>query len=114
MMAPLVSLPAAATLEVVVLQARAELVADGALNEAWALLQGASGYCGHQFGHCVEEPGRYLLLIWWRHIEDHLLTFRQSAAYERWRQVIDSQVDSVCSVRHFSLSGRPHEQTGAV
>lgn len=104
---------AAAALEVVVLNAQDGLATNGALNEAWAVLEGASGYCGHQFGPCVEEPGRYLLLIWWRHIDDHLLTFRQSAAYERWRQLIDAQVESVYSVRHVTLSGRSRGQPDA-
>lgn len=96
----------AATIELVFLQAQDGLVTNRALDEAWAVLAGASGYCGHQFGPCVEEPGRYLLLIWWRHIDDHLLTFRQSAGYARWRQLIDAQVDSVSSVRHVTVSNR--------
>ncbi len=96
---------AAATLEVVVLHAQPDLATDGALNEACALLEAASGYCGHQFGQCVEEPGQYMLLIWWRHINDHLLTFRHSAAHSRWKQLIDAHVDSVSSVQHFTLAG---------
>jgi hypothetical protein len=97
----------ATTLEVVVLFAPIGLATDDSLKEAWALLERASGYCGHQFGPCIEEPGRYLLLIWWRRIEDHLLTFRQSAAYARWKELIDTNVDSVSSVHHFSVSARP-------
>jgi heme-degrading monooxygenase HmoA len=101
--------PAAAstTLEVVIFQARTGLADVASLQEAWALLEGASGYRGHQLGRCVEEPGRYVLLIWWRRIEDHVLTFRQSAAYGRWKQLIDAHVDSVSSVRHFTLDGAP-------
>jgi heme-degrading monooxygenase HmoA len=102
--APAAALP---TLEVVIFHARTELAGVASLNEAWALLEGASGYCGHQLGQCVEEPGRYVLLIWWRRIEDHVLTFRQSAAYSRWKQLIDAHVDSVPSVRHFTLSCGP-------
>jgi heme-degrading monooxygenase HmoA len=96
--------PAATTLEVVILFAPTRLATDDSLREAWAVLERASGYCGHQFGPCVEEPGRYVLLIWWRRIEDHLLTFRQSAAYERWKQLIDTHVDAVSSVHHFSVA----------
>jgi heme-degrading monooxygenase HmoA len=95
------------TLEVVIFEARTELVAVTSMQEAWALLEGASGYRGHQLGQCVEEPGRYVLLIWWRRIEDHVLTFRQSDAYGRWKQLIDAHVDSVRSVRHFTLARAP-------
>ncbi len=97
----------AATLEVVIFQVRTELAAVAALHEAWALLEGATGYCGHQLGQCVEEPDRCVLLIWWRCIEDHVLTFRQSAAYARWRQLIDAHVDAVPSVRHFTMAQGP-------
>lgn len=101
--------PAAAssTLEVVIFEARSGLAELTSLQEAWALLEGASGYRGHQLGQCVEEPGCYVLLIWWRRIEDHVLTFRQSAAYGRWKQLIDAHVDSVSSVRHFTLARSP-------
>jgi heme-degrading monooxygenase HmoA len=107
---------AATALEVVILFAPTRLATDDSLKDAWALLERASGYCGHQFGPCVEEPGRYVLLIWWRRIEDHLLTFRQSAAYERWKQLIDTHVDAVASVHHFSIAatpGCPSFQTGS-
>lgn len=96
---------AAGALEVIVFQASVDFAAGDSLDEAWALLEAASGYCGHQFGQCVEEPGQYMLLIWWRHINDHLLTFRHSAAHSRWKQLIDAHVDSVSSVRHFTLAG---------
>ena len=99
--------PGPATLEVITFESRHELVAADSLNEAWGLLAAASGYCGHQLGRCVEEPARYLLLIWWRRIEDHVLTFRQSDAYGRWRQLIDAHVVSVSSVRHFTLAACP-------
>lgn len=95
------------TLEVVIFQARTELAAVASMKEAWALLEGASGYRGHQLGRCVEEPGCYVLLIWWRCLEDHVLTFRQSPAYDRWKQLIDAHVDSVSSVRHFTLARAP-------
>lgn len=99
--------PGPATLEVVTFRAHHARVAADSLNEAWDLLAGASGYCGHQFGQCIEEPGRYLLLIWWRRIEDHVLTFRQSDAYSRWKQLIDAHVETVSSVRHFTLAAHP-------
>lgn len=92
------------TLEVVDIRANSDVTTDDSFKEAWTLLEGAVGYCGHQFGHCVEEPGRYMLLIWWRQIEDHVLTFRQSTAYARWKHLIDENVERIDGVRHFTLT----------
>lgn len=33
----------------------------------------------------VEEPAKFLLVVQWARVEDHMVHFRQSQAYQLWR-----------------------------
>ena len=96
---------ASAVLELVLLEARdpATQRLPAAMARALPLLQAAQGYRAHCFGPCVEEPGRYALLIWWNLLEDHVVAFRQSAAYREWKALLDENVVEDSYVRHFRL-----------
>ncbi|HYP82711.1 antibiotic biosynthesis monooxygenase family protein [Variovorax sp.] len=80
-----------------------EAAFETALGAAAELLRAAPGYCGHQAGRCLEEPGRALLMIWWNTLEDHTVRFRGSPAYPQWRRLIDPHIRPQPSVRHFQL-----------
>ena len=96
---------ASAVLELVLLEARDPNTQrlPSAMARALPLLQAAQGYLAHRFGPCVEEPGRYALLIWWNLLEDHVVAFRQSAAYGEWRALLDENVVEDSHVRHYRL-----------
>lgn len=36
----------------------------------------------------IETPDRYLLLVEWETLDDHVVWFRQSDAFTRWRALI--------------------------
>jgi heme-degrading monooxygenase HmoA len=93
----------ASILEVVILNARSSALATNQLDEAWAFLKAADGYHGHHFGACVEEPNRYILMIWWRTLEDHVDTFRQSSGYSRWKEILHMLFEPDPYVRHFEM-----------
>ena len=62
-----------------------EAAFEAAFREASPIIAGIQGYLGHELQRCLETPGRYLLLVRWRSLEDHTVGFRQSPAYQRWR-----------------------------
>lgn len=33
----------------------------------------------------IEEPEKFLLMVQWERVEDHMVHFRQSEAYQLWR-----------------------------
>lgn len=90
-------------LEIVIFTTRSLARLPCTMDAASALLQVATGYRAHRFGPCVEEPGRYALLIWWNTIEDHVITFRQSSAYREWRSLLDECIEGDPFVRHFMV-----------
>lgn len=77
---------------------------EAALAQALPLLEAARGYERHQCGPCVEDPGRYVLLIWWHSLEDHAEGFRRSDEHIAWRALLDAHVEGTPCVRHFMVS----------
>jgi heme-degrading monooxygenase HmoA len=61
---------------------------EKAYLEAEAILTTAPGYLSHEIHESLETPGRYLLLVRWELLEDHVESFRSSPAYPRWRELL--------------------------
>lgn len=99
-------------LEVATLNVRAPECAafEAAFSEASSLISSMAGYLGHELRRCVEVPGRYLLLVHWRALEDHTVGFRQSPEYQRWRALLHHFYDPFPAVEHY---GPPLPQISA-
>jgi len=52
---------------------------------------------------CLERPGRYLLLVRWRSLEDHTEGFRKSAPYLEWKRLLHHFYDPFPTVEHYEL-----------
>ncbi len=76
----------------------------GVMSGAIAHLRQAPGYLAHSFGPCAEDVRVFLLLVWWRSIEAHVVQFRQSADHVLWRSLLQSHLQSEPWVRHFEVS----------
>jgi heme-degrading monooxygenase HmoA len=59
------------------------------------------GYISHELQRCLETPGKYLLLVEWRSLEDHTVGFRQSAGYLEWKRLLHHFYDPFPTVEHF-------------
>ncbi len=55
-----------------------------------------------RLARCVETPNRYLLLIEWNSLADHVDGFRNSEAFTRWRGLVARFWDPLPTVLHFS------------
>ena len=44
---------------------------ESAFGEAGAIIAAMPGFISLQLHRCIEEPGRYLLLVQWQSLEDH-------------------------------------------
>ncbi|QNP48990.1 antibiotic biosynthesis monooxygenase family protein [Diaphorobacter aerolatus] len=62
---------------------------EGAFSKAQALLRNAEGYVSHELRRGVETPSRYLLLVHWKRLEDHTVTFRQAREHVSWKALLD-------------------------
>ena len=105
-------------LELALLDVRAgeEAAFETAFARARGLIAASPGHLGHELQRCIEQPGRYLLLVRWRKLSDHTEGFRGSAAYQEWRRLLHHFYDPFPEVFHFrdtGLGGPPLEPGGA-
>ncbi|RYE27380.1 MAG: antibiotic biosynthesis monooxygenase [Sphingobacteriaceae bacterium] len=59
------------------------------------------GYLRHDLQKCIEQANKYLLLVEWKKLEDHTIGFRQSASYQRWKNLLHHYYDPFPVVEHF-------------
>ncbi|MEO6279922.1 antibiotic biosynthesis monooxygenase [Roseateles sp.] len=85
---------------------------EAAFVSAQAIISAMPGYLGHELQRCLERPGHYMLLVRWRTVEDHEIGFRQSAGYQRWRQLLHHFYDPFPTVLHYELVTGPGLQDG--
>lgn len=75
---------------------------EAAFDEAKAIISSASGFKWLDLGRCLEQPGRYVLLVGWERLEDHTEGFRRSPEYTEWRQLLHHFYDPFPTVEHYS------------
>lgn len=63
----------------------------------------AQGFRGYKVNRGVESPERYLLMIYWDSVDDHLVGFRQSAAIADWRAIVNPYFAQPPLMEHFDL-----------
>ena len=92
-------------LEVALLNVRPGQTAEfeAAFEQASPLMAATPGYIGHELQRCIENPHRYILLAHWQTLEAHTQGFRQSAAYQQWKQLLHHFYDPFPTVEHFEL-----------
>ena len=84
---------------------------EAAFATATPLIAAIDGYLAHELHRCLEVSGKYLLLVRWRKLEDHTITFRQSPEFIQWRQLLHHFYVSPPTIEHFELSTANHRST---
>jgi heme-degrading monooxygenase HmoA len=74
---------------------------ETAMRNARPLIVATPGFLSINLHRCIEAPNRYLLLVWWRGLEDHTVGFRQSDRYRQWRDLLHHFYDPFPTVEHF-------------
>jgi len=59
------------------------------------------GYLRHSLQRCLEEKGKYLLLVEWQTLEDHTVGFRESEEYQEWKKLLHHYYYPFPVVEHF-------------
>jgi 2-hydroxychromene-2-carboxylate isomerase/heme-degrading monooxygenase HmoA len=90
-------------LEVAILDVKRERAAEfeASFAVARAILRASPGYVSHELRRRVEAPGRYVLLVRWRSLDDHVEGFRKSAGYQEWKRLLHHFYDPFPTVEHF-------------
>lgn len=76
---------------------------EAAFQQAQLIISSMEGYQSHQLQRCLENPQRYILLVNWETLEDHTVGFRQSAQYQKWRDLLHHFYDPFPTVEHFEF-----------
>ncbi len=66
----------------------------------------AKGCRGFKVNHSIESPNRYLLMIYWDTLENHMVDFRGSSAFIEWRSIVGPFFTQPPAVEHFNLVGK--------
>jgi heme-degrading monooxygenase HmoA len=92
-------------LEHVVLDVRPgqEPAFEEAFATAGTLIMASPGWRSLRLERCIELRSRYLLLVEWETLTDHLEGFRSSDAYEEWRRLLHHFYDPPPVVEHFEV-----------
>lgn len=76
---------------------------ERAFGQAKGIIAAMPGFLGLELQRCVETPGRYLLLVRWRTLEDHTEGFRASPGYQDWKALLHHFYDPFPTVEHHEL-----------
>lgn len=74
---------------------------EAAFLHAKTIILGADGCESLTLSRCVERHSTYLLLVQWQSLEDHMIGFRESAAYQEWRSLLHHFYDPAPVVEHY-------------
>ncbi len=74
-----------------------------AFAEARGIIAAAEGCRSVSLSRSVESPSSYLLLVEWESIEAHMVGFRESEAYQRWRALLHHFYEPMPVVEHFEV-----------
>jgi heme-degrading monooxygenase HmoA len=72
-----------------------------ALAEARRVIADSPGFNSLTLRRGIEAPDVYLLLVEWETLDDHLVGFRQSERFVRWRELIGPYFAAPPAVDHF-------------
>lgn len=92
-------------LEVAILEIKSGLAQEFEIvfKTASPIIASIPGYISHELQRCIETSNRYILLVRWQTLEDHVVGFRQSEKYEQWRILLHHFYDPFPTVEHYEV-----------
>jgi heme-degrading monooxygenase HmoA len=76
---------------------------EASFQKAQEIISSMKGWLGHQLQQCLEVPNRYILLIRWQQLDDHIIGFRKSNAYLEWKKLLHHYYSPFPVVEHYSI-----------
>lgn len=90
-------------LEVAILKVKEGLQAkfENDFKLAEQFISSIQGYQTHSLKKCIEQNNKYILLVEWDSLEDHLKGFRKSPQYQEWKKLLHHYYDPFPVVEHY-------------
>ena len=73
---------------------------EAAVAQARPVFEAAPGFVSFALERSIETPGRYLLVVGWTSVEAHMVEFRGSPGFSRWRELAGPVFVAPPSVEH--------------
>jgi hypothetical protein len=77
-----------------------DLAIERGVREAIA---SAKGFMSFKIQKGIENPNRYLLMIQWATLDNHIVDFRTSPNFLKWREIVSPFFAGPPVVEHFQL-----------
>ena len=65
-------------------------------------IESSKGFHKLELRRGIEEPGTFVLVVWWQTLEDHTVAFKQSANFTQWREIVGRFFAAPPVVHHYS------------
>jgi len=65
-------------------------------------IESSKGFHKLELRRGIEEPGTFILVVWWQSLEDHTIAFKQSANFTQWRETVGYFFAAPAVVHHYS------------
>jgi len=78
-----------------------EIEFEKSFGAAKLIISSMPGFRSLRLSRCIEQPNKYLLLVEWNTLEDHVESFRTSPSYQNWRDRLHHFYDPFPTVLHF-------------
>ena len=76
---------------------------EDAAFEAKELFLASKGCLAFRLHRSMEQPSRYRMFVEWQTIEDHMIEFRNSDAFQEWRRLCGSYFQNPPRVEHLTV-----------
>lgn len=73
-----------------------------AVEKAVPLFKQAKGCLSMRLERCVERGDRFFLIIDWETLDNHVVDFRESLAFQEWRGLVGGFFAGPPEVEHYS------------
>ncbi|MFF1832350.1 antibiotic biosynthesis monooxygenase family protein [Paenarthrobacter sp. NPDC058040] len=77
-----------------------EAAFEAAAVKAVPLFKRAHGALSWRLDRTIESPNEYTLIVRWETLEDHVVSFRESAGFQQWRELVSPHLTAPPRVKH--------------
>jgi len=79
---------------------------EAGVKNALPLFARARGCNGVELHRTVGQPNRYILMVKWETIDDHVVHFRESEDFQEWRRLVGSFFEKTPTIYHTEIKVR--------
>lgn len=77
-----------------------EAAFEAAVADAMPHFKSARGCRSFALDRSIEQPSHYQLVVGWDSVEDHMVHFRESDAFQQWRNLAGPHFAAPPSIQH--------------